>query len=37
MVTSDATSLPEPFLPFRRCSPSLVLPADPSEEELAQI
>jgi hypothetical protein len=35
MVTSDATPLQEPFLPFRR-RPSLVLPADPSEEELAQ-
>src|SRR5262245_28966930 len=36
MVTSDATSLPEPLLPFRRRPPTLVLPADPSEEELVQ-
>jgi len=36
MVIADATSLPEPLLPFRRRAPTLVLPADPSEEELAQ-
>ena len=36
MVTSDATSRPEPLLPFRRRPPTLALPADPSEEELVQ-
>jgi TnpA family transposase len=36
MMPSDTTSLPEPLLPFRRRSPTLVLPTDPSEEELLQ-
>src|SRR5215510_12168948 len=36
MMPSDTTSLPEPLLPFRRRPPTLVLPTDPSEEELLQ-
>jgi Domain of unknown function (DUF4158) len=36
MMTADPTKLQETGLPFRRRPPALVLPDDPSPEELAQ-
>jgi hypothetical protein len=36
MVTADPTIFQETGLPFRRRPSALVLPEDPSEEELAQ-
>ena len=36
MMTADTTRLQETGLPFRRRPPTLVLPDDPSPEELAQ-